>query len=699
MPTCPARLAPLALTLAAVVPTGAGAESATTAPGGPGASTTLERREFRIHYDNGVGTSNAASEGAVTGALIESRPLLRTGELLEFVPGVVVTQHSGDGKANQYFLRGFNLDHGTDFATWVDGMPVNSPTHAHGQGYTDLGFVIPELVRRIDYRKGPYAADDGDFASAGSARLALRDTLPARLAQITAGSYGYRRALLAGSTDLDAEGAAGSLLAALDHSRADGPWRVPENLARTSALLRWSRHLGGADTSLTAMHSQAGWTATDQIPARAVAAGLDRYASLDPSDGGRSARASLSFNHRQALDDGDWSASLYAVRSKLNLYSNFTYWLDSPADGDQFEQAERRTTVGGSLARSVDGTLLGLPATHRLGVQARFDRLAPVGLYTTVARTRTGTTQESEVKQSLVGIFGETTLRLAPWLRAIGGLRVDRADADVTSSLAANSGGSAATLASPKLSFVAGPWAATEVFLNAGTGFHGNDARGTVARVSPREGTAAGAVPALVRSKGAELGLRTEAIDELRLSAALWRLDLASELVFVGDAGDTEPTHASTRHGVELSANWRPLPGLIVDADLALSRARYVGEGVAAGADRIPGAIGKAGSLGIGGENGPFSGQLQWRWFGPRPLVEDGSQRSASTVLAQARLGWRARPDLRLTLDVFNLFDRRASDIDYFYESRLPGETAAVADRHFHPVEPRSARLTLAWMF
>jgi len=660
----------------------------------------LEKRQITFHYDNGVGTSSAASEGAITGTLIENRPLQRPGEVLEFVPGVVVTQHSGDGKANQYFLRGFNLDHGTDFATAVDGMPVNMPSHAHGQGYSDINFLIPELVRRIDYRKGPYNAEDGDFASAGSARIALADRLPAGIAQMTVGSNGYRRGLLADSLELgDDPGRNGTLLWAIDAGRNDGPWRVPERFNKLGGLLRWSLRDGASDTSVTAMHYRAHWTSTDQIPARAVAAGqLDRYASLDPSDGGSTARSSLSFNHRHALDDGDWQASAYAIRSRLNLYSNFTFFLDNPEQGDQFEQAERRVVAGGSLSRGIETTLFGLPASNRFGVQLRHDRLDPVGLYTTEARVRTGTTQESTVRQTMAGVFGDSSIKLAPWLRAIGGLRLDHADFDVASSVAGNSGTRSATLASPKLSFVFGPWAQTEFFANAGRGFHSNDARGTVATVSPRDGAPASPVTPLVRSRGAELGARSEWIPGLQSSLALWRLDLDSELVFVGDAGDTEASRASRRSGVEWSNHYRAAEGVLVDLDLAASRAHYRDH--APEGDRIPGAINRVASFGVSGERGPFSGQIQLRYFGPRPLVEDGSVRSASTTLASARVGWRLRSDLKLTLDVFNLFDRRASDIDYFYVSRLAGEPAeGVADRHFHPVEPRSARVTLALGF
>src|SRR6185369_5074426 len=273
------------------------------------------------HRHNGIGNSDAASEGTATRQMIEERPALRPGEVLEFVPGVIVSQHSGDGKANQYYLRGFNLDHGTDFATWVAGMPVNMRSHAHGQGYTDLNFLIPELISRIDYRKGPYFADDGDFSSAGSARIGYLYKLDQPLASLSLGQNGYQRLLGAGSTTAGS----GTLLGAIELNHNDGPWDVPENFRKINAVARWSLAQGDDNFGLTAMGYSGKWTATDQIPKRAVDAGLvGRFGSLDPTDGGESTRASLSLDWSRAYADGAFQLNAYAVRSRLDLFSNFS---------------------------------------------------------------------------------------------------------------------------------------------------------------------------------------------------------------------------------------------------------------------------------------------------------------------------------------------------------------------------------------
>ena len=302
----------------------------------------LQTVEVTGNYNNGVGTSDAASQGTVNAKLIENRPTLRPGEILEFVPGLIVSQHSGDGKANQYYLRGFNLDHGTDFATFVDGMPVNMRTHAHGQGYTDLNFLITDLVSQIDYRKGTYYADEGDFASAGAAHLRLANRLDRGIATLTGGENGYVRGLVANSNALGS----GNLLYAVDASYNNGPWAVPEHARRTSGLLRYSQGVPGDGFAVTAMGYDAKWTSTDQIPLRAVDDGsLDRFGAIDPTDGGKTSRYSLSFDAVTSNDLGTLRFNAYAVASRLNLYNNFTYFLDDPVDGDQFEQVERPPPV------------------------------------------------------------------------------------------------------------------------------------------------------------------------------------------------------------------------------------------------------------------------------------------------------------------------------------------------------------------
>ena len=699
-----AALSPTSLCLALWIALGdAHAQTVAAAP------VQLEPVVVQGNYDNAVGTSDAASQGTVTSKLIESRPTLRPAEVLEFVPGVIVTQHSGDGKANQYFLRGFNLDHGTDFATFVAGMPVNMPTHAHGQGYSDLNWLLPELVSRIAYKKGPYFADEGDFSSAGTAHIALFNRMPQGTASLTVGENGYRRALIANSSKVGN----GDLLYALEAAHNDGPWDNPEKFHRSNGVLRYSFGDADARSSITAMGYSAGWNSTDQIPQRAVDQGLiGRFGAIDPTDGGFTSRYSLSYEFERKLTDGSFRIDAYAIQSKIDLYSNFTFFQEHPIDldpnetnGDQFEQAEHRRVFGLATSRSWNTLLGGHDSTNTIGLQLRQDRLSPVGLYSTVARERVATTQESTVRETSVGIYGENATQWTPWFRSVAGLRADRFDFKVASSIAANSGDKSASIASPKLSLIFGPWAKTEYFVNYGWGFHSNDARGTVATVAAKDpnGPAISPVNALVRSKGGELGLRTELIPGLQSSLALWALKLDSELLFVGDAGETEPSRASKRYGVEWNNHYIATPWLLIDADLSASRARFTEPDPSDPTlgNHIPGSIQTVASLGATvTELGPWFGQFQLRYFGPRALDENSEHRSKATTLAYLRGGYKVSKNLKVALDVFNLFNRKGSDIDYFYASRLKGEAAqGVEDIHFHPVEPRSVRVTFTANF
>ncbi len=700
MKTAPLSWACLLCMASAAAPVAAQPSPATANAASPAGS--LEPVVVQGTYDNAVGTSNAASQGVVTAKLIENRPTLRPAEVLEFVPGVIVTQHSGDGKANQYFLRGFNLDHGTDFATFVDGMPVNMPTHAHGHGYSDLNWLIPELVNRISYKKGPYFADEGDFSSAGVARLGLFDSLPHGIASLTLGENNYARGLLTQSVPW----LGGNVLYAVETAHNNGPWEQPERFHRANGVLRYSFARDSARTSLTAMAYSAAWHSTDQIPQRAVDQGLvGRFGALDPSDGGSTERTSLSFQTERKLDTGSFKANAYAVASKLNLVSNFTYNLDQaePLNADQFVQAESRQVVGGGVSRAFATPFGRLDSTTTIGGSLRMDRLDPVGLYKGLGGQRTATVQESLVRQNLFGLYAENSTAWTPTVRTLLGARYDRMEVDVRSSIADNSGQHTADITSPKLSLILGPWNKTEYFVNIGSGFHSNDARGVTARLAPKEGTPIDPSPALVRTTGSELGLRTEAVAGLQSSLALWQLDIGSELVFAGDAGDTGASGASRRWGVEFNNHYRATPWLLLDADIAVSRAEFTQpQGDAPNAGRhIPGSVETVVSLGaVISDRGPWSGQFQLRYFGPRPLIEDNSQRSDATTLAFLRVGYQINRKTKLALDVFNLFDTKASDIDYYYASRLPGEAAeGVADRHFHPVEPRSLRVTLTAYF
>lgn len=682
--------------------------AAALAPSGPAQAQTTTVAQVEItgrHYDNTVGSADAASQGVIRAELLQSRPALRPGEVLEFVPGVIVTQHSGDGKANQYFLRGFNLDHGTDFATSVNGLPVNMPSHGHGQGYSDLNFLLPELVDRIAYRKGPYFAQNGDFASAGSADIVYRSRLDAPFANLTLGANGFRRGVLGGSAPV---GGDLTLLGALELQRNDGPWTMPEGLHKTNAVVTLSGGAAVEGWQASAMHYAARWTATDQIPQRLIDAGtfdgrpFGRFDSLDPTTGGDTRRSSLSAQWQRRGANGSTKLAAYLIDYRLDLYSNFTYALERPlpnsTQGDQFNQRDSRRVAGVSASQTIDHQIAGRNARSEFGLQLRHDR-AQVGLFDTVARQVIATVREDRVRQTQVGVYGQTQVELAPRLRAVAGLRADALRMQVDSlGQPLNSGRSSDSQLSPKFSLIAGPWAKTEFFVNAGRGLHSNDARGTTARVDPRTGDPVDAVPGLVASRGFELGLRSEWLPGLNTSLALWTLDIGSELVYVGDAGTTEASRPSRRRGIEWNNRWAPLPWLLVDADLAWTHARFSDSDPAG--DRIPNSVDKVASVALSvRELGPWSASLQWRYLGSGPLVEDNSVRAPSALTTNVRVGYRVDARTDLTLDVFNLGNRRVNDISYFYESRLPGEAAAVADRHLHPAEPRTLRLTLAHRF
>ena len=509
------------------------------------------------------------------------------------------------------------------------------------------------------------------------------------------GEHGYRRALLADSVTLRG----GSLLYGLDAHHNDGPWALPEHLRQYKGVLRFRAGREANGYSVTLMAYRNRWNATDQVPQRAVnSGGIDRFGTVDTSAGGRASRYSLSYALRQPMGQGHVGVDAYAIRSSLDLYSNFTFFLANPDDGDQFNQSERRRTMGLNARYEWQGRLARMATQTTIGVQARHDHLDPVGLYNAAQRRRTDTVREDRVRESSVGAYLEHSIQWRPYFRSVAGLRHDRYRFNVASSIDANSGKARDGITSPKLSLILGPWSKSELFFNVGRGFHSNDARGTT-QTRLNDGSPSDPVTPLVPTRGAELGMRTEIVPGLQSSLAFWRLDIDSELVFVGDAGETEPSRASRRQGIEWNNHYIVKPWLLLDLDLAVSRARYRDSDPVG--NRVPGSLNKVGSFGVTvTDRGNWFGNLTLRYLGPRALVENNSVKSGSTALAYARVGYRFTKRLQLTLDVFNLFDRKASDIDYFYASRLPGEPAdGTEDIHFHPVEPRSARLTLSYAF
>lgn len=646
--------------------------------------------------DDLLGKADAASTGIASAQDLMARPYLRRGEILETVPGVIITQHAGGGKANQYFLRGFNLDHGTDFAISIDGMPMNMRTHAHGQGYADLNLLIPEMVERVDYTKGVYSARFGDLSSAGSADFRLFNELPSGIASLTWGEHNYWRALVADTLHLAPDR---KLTLALEYNTYDGPWALPENFQRWNGLVRYFQGTPENHLAVTLMGYRGEWQSSDQIPRRAIGDGrIPRFGHVDPTTGGDSQRYSLNAEFRQTSGDDVWRGNLYGFYYDLNLYSNFTYFLDEPERGDQFEQAEQRWVIGGEIARDWrNRELFGAQTRITLGMQTRHDFVDPIGLYKTEARRRFATTREDTVYEGSAGFYAEAETRWTDWFRTTLGARGDVFAFDVTSNNSRNSGGEVAGLLSPKFSAVLGPWKQTEFYLNAGTGFHSNDARGVNNTVDPGTGDAMLPVDPLVRTLGAEIGLRAQMIPKLTLTASAWWLRSDSELVYVGDAGTNEAGPGSDRWGAEVAAYWRPMDWFTLDAEFAATQARFRDAGEF---DDIPLSIPWifSGGVTLGREEGFFA-SVRARAFARRPLVEDGSVEGKSSFLVNGQVGYR-RKNWEIAVECLNLFDRDDNDIEYFYTSRLRGEPEeGVDDVHLHPTEPRIFRFRATYRF
>lgn len=643
-----------------------------------------------------IGTAATATQGTVGRDHLDNRPLLTPGEILETIPGVVITQHSGSGKANQYYLRGYNLDHGTDFATTVDGMPVNMPSHGHGQGYSDLNFVIPELVQGVDYRKGPYFAENGDFASAGSADMRLGPAPGTGFATGEIGSWGYHREVIANAFDFKTDG---MLTVALEHVHSNGPWTNPDGYEKFNPFVRYERGDATQGWSLTAMGYHGDWNSTDQIPQRALDSGLiNRYDAINPSDGGKSQRYSLQAEAHVKDGSSETKISGYAFYYDMALYSDFTYFLDDPVNGDQFRQQDRRTVEGAQISHRWKASLGDLKMENLVGVQGRSDQID-----NSLAKSRDqvvlSTVRADEILQNSGALYFQNTLFVTEWMRTIAGVRGDVFHFDVNSDNPANSGEKVAAIASPKLGLVLGPWAKTEFYVNGGMGYHSNDARGVMTKFDPSSGTTVDPASPLVRTQGAEIGVRTSPVKGLQNSVGLWALDSDSELVFVGDAGTVEPSRPTRRFGVESENYYAVNRWLTFDADASLSHARFRDDDPAG--NEVPGAIESVytGGFTVLDFHGFFGG-VHARYFGSRPLIEDDSVRSAAAFTVNLAVGYKFNEHWEIKAQVFNVLNRRNQDVAYYYTSRLPGEPAGgVDDVHQHPGEPTSFRLGITGRF
>jgi len=671
-----------------------------------------------------------ASQMTVSGEDLNARPVTRPGEVVEAVPGLMTVMHADAGKANQYYLRGWNLDHGTDLATFWDDIPINLPTHAHGQGYTDLNWLIPETIGGLDIRKGPYWADVGDFENAGSLHINLRDSVEQNIESVTVGSFGYERFLALGSV----KAGDGSLLYAGEFTGYDGPWTNPDDMKKFSGLLRYSQGTATDGFSLTGMAYSNAWNSTDQVALRAYTSGqIGLYGELDPTDGGDTSRFSLSARLAQTVDDGSWKANAYLVKYTMDLWNNYTWDTTDPVNGDQFHQHDDRFYGGGGASRTFVATFGSLPTETVVGVQSRYGDIVTELNYSD-KRQFLAAYINDHVEEGNAAIYAENTVHWTNWLGTVAGWRGDYYAANVDSILQpANSGNPKEAIGSPKFRMVVGPFARTEFFAGAGMGYHSNDARSTTLTQVPGDPTAPeGAAPFLVRSRGAEVGVRTKAIPDLDSSVSVFYLHQDSELFFDGDTGDTVAGLPSQRTGIEFTNDYRPASWVHIDADLALSRARFLGYDQAQAAlyqslagysqaqignapgnyvYNAPWMVASAG-ITLGEKTGWFSA-LRWRYISSRPLTEDGAFQSPPFSIINAGVGFRFDNGWRIQLDALNLLNSTADLATYAYGSLLTSDAMfamcfptpkipaavcqnGVMDYVYHPVEPLAFRLTLA---
>jgi hypothetical protein len=678
--------------------------------------------------DDLAGVAESGTQGTVGATEIQDRPILRSGEVLETVPGLIITQHAGGGKANQYFLRGFNLDHGTDIAIFLDDMPLNLPSHAHGEGYSDMNTVIPEFVKRVDFEKGPYYANVGNFSSAANAHVEFFKTLPQNFFKVEGGMHTYGRAVFGASQKLGS----GNLLYGGEEYYYDGPWKHPDAYNKYNVLLTYSQGDDANGVSISARAYHGKWNSSDQIPVTAqvnptpsTPYGVGYFGTINPSDGGHSQRYSLQAEGHRQDTNAESRISAYLFYYDMNLFSDYTYFLTDPIRGDQFEQQDRRWVAGLEAHHTILSQWLGRKMSNTFGLQLRNDWIHN-GLYQTENRARadkidfsTGTTlpattQADRFTDTQAGFYAENKMQWAEKFRSVTALRGDLEFFDVTSLVnSANSGTATKFLPSPKASLIFGPWSNTEFYLQGGFSFHSNDGRGatqTVQPVSaddPTPNTLCAKIPPLVQTKGGEIGVRSVAVTHLQSTLSFWYLQSASELQQDGDTGGTVASQQpSNRYGLEWANYYTPLKHLALDFDLANSKAQFTEKDAAdaapnsPGGKRVPEAVKVVISSGITlHDYKGVTSSLRLRYFGPRALTSDGLYQSNQTVLLNGEIGYQFKKKWRVTAEFLNMLNRKDADIDYAYLYQIAPTAAPAFGRVTHPTEPFLARFALGRSF
>ena len=647
-----------------------------------------------------IGTATTASEGVVVNDELALLPAYRPGQLLETIPGLDVTSHSGEGKANQYLMRGYNLDHGTDLATFVDGMPVNEPTHAHGQGYTDVNFLIPELATNISYTKGTSYADEGDFASVGSVHINYLDSIPDQVS-LTAGTLDFQRVFAAGSAQV----ADGHLLGALELQHYDGPWVNPDDQRKVNALLRYSVGDENDGYSITGSYYHDLWNATTDQPERAIDEGLiSRFGSLTPADGGVAQRANLTGQYHATMGAGQLNIDAYAFSNYLILWNNFTHFLVDPVNGDQEEQHENRSTVGASISYAYPIQWFGRDNELLVGSQERYDFVIVQRIPTEdripipPVEDPLGASSDDQVRLGSYAAYAQATTHWSDRFRTVLGVREDyQRGTDVGT----NYGTASKALFEPKASLIFTAAATTEFYVSAGRGFHSDDLRGVnQARISGVPGA-----PLIAEQTGEEVGMRQELFDrKVALTLAVFNLDAQSETTYDPDVGQDAAGPGSHRIGYELNVTYQALRWLEFYGSFSQDRARFTSpfaDGTGHVGYYLPNAPFATGSLTAYVKNqGPWSGSLALRYLGAYPLSSDDAVQGSGYHEWNADIRYAFGGGWGAALSVYNILDTKANAMEYWYVDRLPGEPAAgVADVHIHPLEPSTVRFTVSKKF
>lgn len=640
----------------------------------------------------GIRPVAASSQQFIPDKELLLQPQGRTAQVLRLIPGFLAVEHSGGGgKADQYFLRGFDADHGTDVAFLTDGMPINFRSHAHGQGYTDLNFIIPETIEGLDVFKGAYLPEYGDFATAGVVNFKTRQVVQEGIAQATGGQFDTQRYLLMFSPTKEKV----RTLFAAEGYFTNGPYVNDNRYFRGNVLGKLTTNLTSRDElSLTGTFQSSRWNASGEIPLRAVQAGtLDRFGSISPSDGGNTLRSTARVNyHYDTPSGGQFFANAYGQYYRRDLFTNFTFFLNDPINGDGIQQADRRVMYGGDIGYKHSGNVLGMPSMGTMGFQTRVDDIH-ARLGTQTMRVPTGATTDSEVLEASYAPFVKAEVQPTSWMRLVGGVRGETFTFDVRNRCVTcgehPAGRTSSGIVLPKINLILGPWADTEFFVNYGEGYHSNDARSAVAMASSP----------LARSKNYEIGVRSQpwGTQGIELIATLWRLDLQSELVFQGDDGTTAILGPSTRKGVEVAARGQVWGPISLNGSVAWTQAEF------RNGDAIPLAP-ELMAYGAVLVRWPewLASQLQATYLGVRPLTEDRSIKSPSWL--EVDLTERYQLPIQLSygrLEAFffvkNLFDVRWEQAIFAFESRLRNEAVPVNGIHFVAGNPRLFLGGVAW--